>query len=143
MYCRIDLSKTNYIIKTNYEFFDDPPADKLIKIYEQYCTYKKFESFWPLFPEQFAHQHHDVIGYYDDDNLVAFSLVYRFNDKNAECFQFAWDYQNPKLRLGFESLKTECAVYKAMGFDYYYLGEYDQYKEQFDGFEILGPLQQG
>ena len=54
--------------------------------------------------------------------------------------QFAWDYANPKLRLGIESLKNECAVYKARGFNYLYLGLADEYKSQLDGFELLGRL---
>lgn len=93
----------------------------------------------PIFPEEYSEPNNDVIGYYDNTKLVAFSLIHRYNNKNAEAIQFAWDYSNPKLKLGITSLKNECAVYKARGFDYLYLGGADEYKRQIDGFEILGP----
>jgi hypothetical protein len=47
--------------------------------------------------------------------------------------------ENPELKLGISSLKSECAYYKSQGFCYYYLGGADEYKRQIDGFEILGP----
>ena len=93
----------------------------------------------PIFPEEYTAEHNDVIGYYNNSQLVAFSLIHRYNEKNAECVQFAWDYADPELQLGIESLKNECAVYRARGFDYLYLGGADEYKKQIDGFEILGP----
>jgi len=34
-------------------------------------------------------------------------------------------------------LKHECAYYKSLGFKHYYLGLYDDYKAQFQGFELL------
>jgi hypothetical protein len=83
----------------------------------------------------------DVIGYYDHDRLVAFSLIKRYNDHNALCDQFAWNYNNPKLRLGIETMKAECAIYKARGFQYLYLEQAHLYKSDMDGFEILGPLE--
>ena len=43
------------------------------------------------------------------------------------------------LVFGIKSLKHECALYKARGFKYLYLGGADEYKKQIDGFEILGP----
>lgn len=94
----------------------------------------------PIFNEEYTDPNNDVIGYYDHDSkLVAFSLIRRYNSKNAEAVQFAWDYADPKLKLGYSSLRNECAVYKARGFDYLYLGGADEYKRQVAGFEILGP----
>jgi len=140
-YARINLAKTNYSIMSPfyYRIIKNPDADQLESIYNQYCVYKKFQSVMPIFPEEYTAEHNDVIGYYNNSQLVAFSLIYRYNEKNAECVQFAWDYANPKLQLGYASLKSECAYYKAQGFRYYYLGGADEYKRQFDGFEILGP----
>ena len=94
----------------------------------------------PIFNSQYTDSSNDVIGYYDQNQLVAFSLIKRFDDKNAECLQFAWDYQNPGLRLGIESLKNECAIYRNRRFDYLYLGTADNYKKEIMGFEILGPI---
>jgi hypothetical protein len=63
------------------------------------------------------------------------------NDTNALCDQFAWNYNNPKLRLGIETMKTECAIYRERGFQYLYLEQAHLYKSQIKGFEILGPLE--
>ena len=67
-------------------------------------------------------------------------MISIYDDKNAECYQFAWDYKNPKLHLGIKSLRNECAIYKARGFVNYYLGFHSEYKAQIKGYEVLGPL---
>jgi arginyl-tRNA--protein-N-Asp/Glu arginylyltransferase len=51
--------------------------------------------------------------------------------------QFAWDYENPKLKLGYKSIRSECARYKRLGYQYYYLGEVCDYKQQLQGFELV------
>jgi len=142
-YARINLNETNYIAMPNDNFKFINHVDlipKLFEIYQKYCTYKKFTSVMPLFYQQFCDTSIDVIGYYDDQKLIAFSLIKRYGLENAEVLQFAWDYSAPKLRLGINSLKNECAIYKAQGFKYLYLGSADDYKSQLDGYEILGPL---
>jgi len=102
-------------------------------------VYKQFKSVTPIFVEEYLDEKNDVIGYYDQEKLVAFSLIRRYNSKNIEAVQFAWDYANPKLHLGISSLRSECALYKQLGFDYLYLGEANDYKKKINGFEILGP----
>lgn len=94
----------------------------------------------PIFESEFHDINNDIIGYYHDDKLVAFSLIKIYDSENVEAVQFAWDYYNPKLRLGIESLKNECAYYKEHGYKYLYLGGADEYKTKIDGFEILGPI---
>ena len=94
----------------------------------------------PLFDQQFQDVYTEIIGYFSNRKLVAFSLIKKYDLENVEALQFAWDYSNPKLRLGIESLKNECAVYKARGFKYLYLGQADEYKSQIDGYEVLGKL---
>lgn len=142
-FTRIDLSKTNYPRTTiNWKWLRgrDIDIDKLNEIYIKYCRYKEFKSVQPIFDSEYESEDTDVIGYYDNDNLVAFSLIHIFNESNVEALQFAWDYENPNLRLGIESLKHECHLYKKLGFEYIYLGASDEYKKSIDGFEILGPL---
>jgi hypothetical protein len=51
------------------------------------------------------------------------------------------DYNNPELKLGYESLKHECTVYKTLGYQYLYLGEAVTYKSKLQGYEVLGNLQ--
>lgn len=111
-----------------------------IEIYRKYCEYKKFNSVMPLFRQQFQDIYTEIIGYFSNRRLVAFSLIKKYDAENVEAVQFAWDYRNPKLALGIESLKNECAIYKERGFKYLYLGEAHDYKSQIDGFELLGRL---
>lgn len=141
-YARIDLSKTNYSKLDNYSLLtiQEFSIDSLQQLYKQYCDYKKFKSVMPIFNSEFTDSKNDVIGYYDNQSLIGFSLLRRYDDENVEAIQFTWDYKNPKLRLGVNSLKSECAHYKELGFRYLYLGGADEYKSKIDGFEILGPL---
>lgn len=143
-FARIDLHKTNYIPHKQVFIMSmaerDDRMDQLKEIYRKYCVYKKFESVVPLFEGMIFDKYTDVIGYYPNNKLAAFSLIKRYDRQNAEALQFAWDYVNPDLRLGIESLKHECAYYKQQGYKYLYLGLADEYKSQLDGYEILGPI---
>jgi hypothetical protein len=118
-----------------------PDIAALNKIYRAYCIHKHFASVMPIFDSRYTDPMTDVLGYYDDDQLVAFSLIRRYDQHHALCDQFAWTYHKPKLRLGIETMKTECAMYKAQGFRYLYLEQAHLYKAEIDGFEILGPLE--
>ena len=139
-YSRINLSKTNYTKLEDIIVFVNPPIEKLQGIYREYCEYKKFESVMPIFDSQFLDSKNTVFGYCDNGELVAFSILREYDQKNVEALQFAWNYHNPELRLGIRSLENECAIYKVMGFEYLYLGEATDYKSEFDGYEILGKL---
>lgn len=142
-FCRIDLSKTNYDVNAldwYYLIASQDFVTKMDTIYQKYCAYKKFASVMPLFDSQYRDPMTDRIGYYHNDRLVAFSLIKKYDADNAECLQFAWDYETPELHLGIESLKSECALYKSLGFKYLYLGQAADYKSQIDGYEILGPI---
>ena len=140
-FARIDLSKTNYESTVKWEYLHEPDVAKLNTIYRDYCKYKHFASVMPIFDSRYTDPMTDVLGYYDDDQLVAFSLIRRYDQHHALCDQFAWTYHKPKLRLGIETMKTECAMYKAQGFRYLYLEQAHLYKAEIDGFEILGPLE--
>lgn len=134
MECRINLSKTNYKEELEYSVLDSFYFSTINSIYEKYCAYKKFKEYIPLLYKELENS--ELLGYYDNNVLVAFSII-NIYDNHVKAEQFAWDYANPSLRLGIRSLKTECARYKRLGYDYLYLGEYHKYKEQFDGFELL------
>ena len=139
-YARIDLEKTNYKILDNFKVITDPDINGLQAIFRKYCQYKKFTSVEPMWDAEFIWDHNDILGYYDDTKLVAWSVVTKYNDSDVYAVQFAWDYANPKLGLGMKSLKNECAYYKSLGYKYYYLGEAHKYKSNLKGFETLGPL---
>ena len=146
LHCRINLKKTNYLQISDHKILwarnykVSPDTDKLLQIYKQYCDYKQFESPLHYYKEQFTHENFEVLGYYDNKKLVAWSLIYIINKEIAEAYQFAWDYKNPELRLGIASLTNECALYKNRGFKYLMLNEVNSYKEAIDGFELLPPL---
>ena len=147
IHCYLELKDTNYNLIDNFKIlwslhnrnfvYPKPDTDRLLEIYKDYCRYKNFESFWPIYKEQFTEDKHEVLGYYDNDKLVAWSLIYLINDDVVECFQFAWDYKNPELKLGYKSLFNECALYKSRGYKTLLLGEADEYKKSLDGFKIF------
>jgi hypothetical protein len=140
-FARIDLSKTEYKESVKWQHLRMPDITLLNKIYREYCVHKRFASVMPMFDSRYLDPSTDVIGYYDGVELVAFSLIRRYDEHNALCDQFAWNYHNPRLRLGIETMKTECAIYRARGFRYLYLEQAHLYKSEIDGFEILGPME--
>jgi len=140
-FARINLSLTTYQPSVDWEYLREPNIPMLQDIYRTYCIYKHFASVMPLFDSQFREAMTDVIGYRENGELVAFSLMKRLDDRNVLASQFAWTYHNPKTRLGIESLKTECAIYRDRGFSYLYLDQAHLYKQGLEGFEILGPIQ--
>ena len=140
-FARIDLGKTNYQQTVKWQYLSMPDIAKLNSIYRDYCKYKRFASVMPIFNSRYTDTMTDVLGYYDQDKLVAFSLIKRYDNDHALCDQFAWNYHNPKLRLGIETLQTECAIYKERGFKYLYLEQAHLYKQSIAGFELLGPLE--
>ena len=140
-FARIDLSQTNYTPTVKWEYLRDPDIPRLNLIYRDYCKYKHFASVMPIFDSRYTDSMTDVIGYYNNNKLVAFSLIKRYDNENALCDQFAWNYHNPRLRLGIETLQTECAIYRERGFQYLYLEQAHLYKQSIDGFELLGPLE--
>ena len=144
LYARIVLSKTNYKLMSYSNengYIIIPPSEVnvayLQRIYMEYCDYKKFKSIMPIFDSEFRDSNNKVFGYCQNNKLIAFSLLRLYDNDNVEAIQFAWDYKNPKLQLGIETLKHECAFFKAAGFKYLYLGGADEYKKQIDGFEII------
>ena len=140
-FARIDLAQTTYRPTVTWEYLLEPNIAQLQDIYRTYCIYKHFASVMPLFNSQFTDPNTDVIGYREQGELVAFSLMRRLDEENVLASQFAWTYHNPRTRLGVESLKTECAIYRDRGYKFLYLDQAHLYKQGLEGFEILGPQQ--
>ena len=139
-FARINLAENTDQVSVDWAYLRKPNISELKDIYRTYCIYKHFASVMPLFDSQFTDPDTDVLGYYNAGKLVAFSLIKRYDNENALCAQFAWNYQKPKLRLGIQSLQTECAIYRERGFKYLYLDQAHLYKQGITGFELLGPL---
>ena len=140
-FARIDLAQTTYRPTVTWEYLLEPNIAQLQDIYRTYCIYKHFASVMPLVDSQFTDPNTDVIGYREQGELVAFSLMRRLDEENVLASQFAWTYHNPRTRLGIESLKTECAIYRDRGYKFLYLDQAHLYKQGLEGFEILGPVQ--
>ena len=139
-FARIQLQNTTYEPTVDWQYLIQPNVSVLQDIYRTYCIHKQFSSVMPLFDSQFTEPNTDVIGYSADGQLVAFSLMKRYDSKNVLASQFAWTYHNPRTRLGIESLKTECAIYRERGFEYLYLDQAHLYKQDLEGFEMLGAM---
>lgn len=138
LFSRIDLSKTNYKMIDCARILSNPDYDVLKTIYENYCRYKKFVEPIPFLIDNYTVDSADIIGFYDEETLVAYSLILKHPNKNSVCSdQFAWTYHNPKLRLGIRSIEHECAYYKKLDYNYLYLGEHSEYKSKFQGHELL------
>jgi hypothetical protein len=143
-FARVDLARTAYTSTVTWRYITDlstATLNQLDNIYRAYCDHKRFASVMPMFHSRYLDPMADIIGYYNQDQLVAWSLIRRFDDHNALCDQFAWTYHDPRTRLGIETLKTECAIYRDRGFRYLYLEQAHLYKSEINGFEILGPLE--
>jgi len=139
LYGRINLSLTNYKILDNFKILPNPDYDQLKEIYYCYCHYKKFKSIMPFFSEHYQMPNREIIGYYDNNKLVAYSLILKYpSNQSVLADQFAWNYENPKLRLGVRSLENECRIYKDLGYHYMYLGEHSEYKSKLLGYELVG-----
>jgi len=140
MICRIDLTKIKYkqIDFVLLGLQDFPTCEQ---IYKRYIQHNDIENPHPVFEEEWnteAKYNADVLGYYDKNKLVAWSLTYKFpSKKTVIADQFAWDYVNPKLKLGYKTIRSECAYYKAQGYKYFILGDPDKYKEELQGYEII------
>ena len=140
LYGRIDLSKTNYNVTLEYKVLQHPDVERISSIYRDYCLYKQFESVMPLFREEFFYPQTDMIAYYDEDVIVGFTMMFRYNTHSVAAAQFAWTYHKPEIRLGINSLHHICAYYKSERYKYLYLGDAAEYKQSLDGFEICGPI---
>lgn len=140
MICRIDLTKTKYK-QINFILLGLQDFPLCEQIYKKYIQHNDIENPHPVFEEEWnteAKYNADVLGYYDKNELVAWSLTYKFpSKKTVIADQFAWNYANPKLKLGYKTIRSECAYYKSKGFKYFILGDPDKYKEELQGYEII------
>jgi hypothetical protein len=137
---RIALQKTSYQPELACELLNPVPVDQVISVYRDYCSHKHFQSVMPMIPGRLTDTNTEIIGYHDNDQLVAWSMYRIWDNKNILSDHFAWNYRNPRLRLGMRSLMTECAIYRNRGYEYMYFESVEPYMLDIEGFEILGPI---
>ena len=137
---RIDLKQTHYVSDLDWERLDPVPVNDLQRVYRDYCLHKHFQSVMPLIPGRLTAADTEIIGYRDRDRLVAWSMYRVWDGENVLSDHFAWDYRNPRLRLGIRSLENECAIYRDRGYCWMYFEVVEPYMLDIQGFELLGPI---
>jgi hypothetical protein len=137
---RIDLAATTYQADIDYQYLDPVPIDAVLAVYRDYCAHKHFQSVMPMIPGRLTAPGTEIIGYHDNNRLVAWSMYRVWDAENILSDHFAWDYRNARLRLGIRSLENECAIYRDRGYRWMYFESVQPYMLDITGFEILGQL---
>lgn len=137
---RINLPETNYTPHLQWQILDPVPVVEVIKIYQDYCRHRKFASVIPMLPGRLTATDTEIIGYHSNDQLVAWSMYRIWDQHNILSDHFAWNYREPRIRLGQRSLENECAVYRDRGYQYMYFESVQPYMLDLQGFEILGRM---
>ena len=137
---RVNLTNTTYSITLEAHLLNPVPIDEVNRVYQEYCLYKDFESVMPMIPGRFLVPGTEVFGYYNQDRLIAWSMYRIWDNKNIVIDHHAWDYNNPKSRMGLHSLQNECALFRNRGYQFMYFESFEPYMLNLQGFEILGTL---
>lgn len=137
---RIDLAKTTYDNELEWWLLDPVPVAEVQRVYRDYCAHKNFQSVMPMLAGRLTAPNTEIIGYHDQGRLVAWSMYRVWDSENVLSDHFAWDYRNPRLRLGIHSIENECAIYRDRGYRWMYFEAVEPYMLSLQGFEILGPL---
>ena len=127
-YARIDLSKTNYKVlpENQFKILRQWNYDELMQVFSKYCAYKKFRSVLPLWYEDFASENTKVFGYYQNNKLIAWSLMLEY--PYAKCVtvdRLHGIIKIPCPRLGIK-MESEC-ILQRQGIQLYLHGA-DEYK---------------
>jgi len=137
---RIDLAKTHYASDLNWHLLDPVPVNEVQRVYREYCTHKHFLSVMPMIAGRLLAPGTEIIGYYNNNRLVAWSMYRIWDQFHILSDHFAWNYQDPQLRLGIKSIENECAIYRDRGYRYMYFEAVEPYMLDIQGFELLGPI---
>lgn len=136
---RIDLHRVDHKQDIEWELLNPVPIDQVLQVYRDYCVHKHFQSVMPMVPSRLTASDTEIIGYRDQGRLVAWSMYRVWDKENILCDHHAWNYRDPRLRLGARSLHTECAIYRDRGYRFMYFESVEPYMLDLQGFEILGP----
>lgn len=136
---RIHLPDTTYQADITCALLSPVPVNEVLRVYRDYCVHRHFHSVIPMVPGRLTAADTEIWGYRDRDRLVAWSMYRIWDADNVLSDHFAWDYRNPRLRLGIRSLENECAVYRDRGYRWMYFESVEPYMLDLQAFEILGP----
>jgi len=137
---RIDLAATSYESDLSWRYLDPVPVSEVQRVYREYCRHKHFHSVMPMLAGRLTAADTEIIGYHNQDRLIAWSMYRIWDQENVLSDHFAWDYRDPRLRLGIRSIENECAIYRDRGFRWMYFESVEPYMLDMQGFEILGGI---
>ena len=137
---RINLDQTTYHIDLDWQILRPVPVNEVLRVYRDYCVHKHFQSVIPMIPGRLTDAATEIIGYHDRGRLVAWSMYRVWDQENILSDHFAWDYRDPRLRLGIRSIENECAIYRGRGFRWMYFESVEPYMLDLQGFETLGAM---
>ena len=137
---RICLQQTQYQSVLDWQLLAPVPVAAVQQVYRDYCRHKHFQSVMPMIPGRLTDSATEIIGYHDQGRLVAWSMYRIWDAENILSDHFAWDYRNPRLRLGIRSIENECAIYRDRGYRWMYFETVEPYMLDLEGFEILGGI---
>ena len=138
---RICLQHTQYQSALDWQLLKPVPVAAVLQVYRDYCRHKHFQSVMPMIPGRLTDSATEIIGYHDQDRLVAWSMYRIWDTENILSDHFAWDYRDPRLRLGLRSIENECAIYRDRGYRWMYFESVEPYMLDFEGFELLGRME--
>lgn len=138
---RICLANTTYQQDIAFEILDPVPVNDVLRVYRDYCVHRHFQSVMPMIPGRLTAADTEIIGYRDSTGrLMAWSMYRVWDQENILSDHFAWDYRDPRLRLGIRSIENECAIYRDRGYRWMYFEAVEPYMLDLQGFEIMGPM---
>lgn len=142
LYGYIALQETKYKPLLDYEILTNVENNAwLLDIYHAYTKYKQFPSVQPIFHGEFTDPRCEFVTYKVDSKVVAWTMIRKLDETVVDNMQFCWDYKNPKLKLGYKSIRTECAIYRDRGYTQMLIDTEMHYKKQLQGYNIYGPAQ--
>ena len=138
---RICLDSSTYQQDIAFEILDPVPVNDVLRVYRTYCLHRHFQSVMPMIPGRLTAAGTEIIGYRDSTGrLMAWSMYRVWDNENVLSDHFAWDYRDPRLRLGIRSIENECAIYRDRGYRWMYFEAVEPYMLDLQGFEIMGPM---
>ena len=137
---RIDLEATTYTADLECKILDPVPVAEVQRVYREYCLHKHFYSVMPMIAGRLTARDTEIVGYHNHHRLIAWSMYRIWDSENVLSDHFAWDYRDPRLRLGIRSAQNECAIYRERGFRWMYFESVEPYMLDMEGFEILGGM---
>lgn len=138
---RVDLSETSYTADLACQLLDPVPVAEVQRVYREYCLHKRFRSVIPLISGRLTDPRTEIIGYHEKNRLIAWSMYRIWDRENLLSDHFAWDYREPRLRLGIRSIQNECAFYRDRGYRWMYFESIEPYMLDIEGLEILGEIE--